>query len=258
MFLEQVILRKREELSLKKNLFSLRELQKRVRDLPPPRNFQKGITSAKPLALIAEIKRASPSAGWIQKEANIAQIAQAYAAAGAAAISVLTESGYFHGSLFDLPLINKNISLPILQKDFFLDPFQIYEGRNLGADAILLIVKILSSDKLKELMEVAQEMDLGILVEIHDEEDLEKIDGLPIPLLGINNRNLKDLTVDLKTTFRLLKKISHSCPIISESGIKFREDVLTLQQAGVQGILVGEILMRSPQPSLKIKELLGL
>jgi len=258
MFLEQAIRRKREELSLKKNLFSLGELQKRVRDLPPPRNFQESIAHAKPLALIAEIKRASPSAGWIQKEANIMQIARAYEAAGAAAISVLTESQYFHGSLFDLPLINQSISLPILQKDFFLDPFQIYEGRNLGADAILLIVRILSSDQLKELMEVAKEMDLGILVEIHDEEDLEKIDGLAIPLLGINNRNLKDLTVDLKTTFHLLKKISHSCPIISESGIKSREDVVVLQQAGVQGILVGEILMRSAQPALKIKELLGL
>lgn len=258
MFLDQVILRKKEELRLKKNLFSLKEIQKRGRNLPPPRDFQGRITSAVPLALIAEIKRASPAAGWIQKDANITQIAQEYEAAGATAISVLTESRYFQGSLSDLPLIKKNTSLPVLQKDFFLDPLQIYEARNLGADAILLIASILTLEQLKELMGIAQELALGILVEIHDEEDWKKIEGLSIPLLGINNRNLKDLTVDLRTTFRLLKIISQPCSIISESGIKSREDVINLKQAGVQGILVGETLMRSPHPGLKIKELLGL
>lgn len=258
MFLQQVISRKKAELALKKNLFSLAELQRRIKDLPPPRDFYRSLSQRKPLALIAEIKRASPSAGWINKNADILRMAKEYELGGAAAISVLTEGNFFQGALHDLRLLSKATSLPLLQKDFILDPFQIYEGRSLGADAVLFIVKILERSLLTELIELTQEQGLGCLVEVHDEEDLEKISGLAIPLIGINNRNLQDLTVNLETTFNLLKKIQGQRQIISESGIKNRSEVISLAQAGVQGILVGEVLMRSPQPSLKIKELLGL
>lgn len=257
MFLQQVISRKKAEIAWKKNLISLSELQKRIKDLPPPREFYKSISQKKPLALIAEIKRASPAGGWINKDVDIFRMVKEYELGGAAAISVLTEGNFFQGALPDLHLVSKVTSLPLLQKDFIFDPFQIYEGRSLGADAILLIAKILDQPLLRELLAIAKDQGMGTLVEIHDEEDWEKIKGLPIPLLGINNRNLQDLTVNLATSFRLLKKIQSDSLLISESGIKNREDVLNLRQAGVHGILVGEVLMRSPHPALKIKELLG-
>lgn len=257
MFWQRVISRKRAELALKKNLFSLSELRRRIRDLPPTREFYNSISQNKPIALIAEIKRASPSAGWINKDADILNIAREYELGGAAAISVLTEASFFQGTTHDLRLLRKSISLPLLQKDFIFDSFQIYEGRNLGADAVLLIAKILDHQQLRELIELTHELGMGFLLEVHDEEDVQKISGLTIPILGINNRNLDDLSVNLETTFSLLKKISGDSLIISESGIKNRGDVISLTQAGVRGILVGEVLMRSLHPALKIKELLG-
>lgn len=257
MFLQQVIFRKKAELALKKSLFSLSELRRRIRDLPPPRDFFNSISRHEPLALIAEIKRASPSAGWINKEADILNLAKEYELGGAAAISVLTEESFFQGNLSDLRLLRKTTSLPLLQKDFIFDPFQIYEGRSLGADAVLFIVKILEQHLLRELIELTKEQGMGFLAEVHDEEDLNKISGFDLPLLGINNRDLQDLSVNLDVTFCLLKKISWQTLIISESGIKNRDDVINLARAGVRGILVGEVLMRSRHPSLKIKELLG-
>ncbi len=258
MFLTKIIEHKQALLALKKNLFTLSELQKRAKDLPPPQGFHKALSLKKPLALIAEIKRASPSAGWINKEVDIWRIAKEYELGGAAAISVLTEENYFGGSLSDLPLLKKVTTLPLLQKDFIIDPFQIYEGRALGADAVLLIVKILTPPLLRELIELTKELGMGSLVEVHDEEDLEKVSDLRPPFWGINNRNLQDLSVNLETTFNLIKKIPGPSQIISESGIKSRADVINLLQAGVGGILVGEVLMRSSSPSLKIKELLSL
>jgi len=145
-----------------------------------------------------------------------------------------------------------------LQKDFIIDPFQIYEGRVTGADAVLLIAAMLAPDQLREFAELARGLGLVPLVEVHDEEDLKKISGLDLPLIGINNRNLKTLGVDLETTFRLFGRIRPGTVVISESGIRNREDVKRLEQAGVKGILVGEVLMRSPDPATKIRELLDL
>lgn len=257
MFLSRVISRKKEEVALKKNLLSLSELKNRIKDLPPPLDFYGSISGHSPMALIAEIKRASPSAGWINKDADILRMAKEYEEGGAVAISVLTEGNFFRGTLPDLRLLSKAIKLPILQKDFIIDPWQIYEGRSLGADAVLLIVKILDRSLLVELIELAKEQGMGSLVEVHGEEDLEKISGLSIAIIGINNRNLQDLSVNLETTFTLLKKIPQTSLIISESGITNRAEVISLAQAGVHGILVGEILMRSLHPASKIKELLG-
>ncbi len=256
MFLEKVGAIKREEVDRRKASVSLEEMKERVSGLPSPRNLLESILKNGPMALIAEIKQASPSAGLIREQADIRRIACAYQAAGACAVSVLTEAHFFRGELSHLRQVKDVVSVPLLQKDFIIDPFQIYEGRVTGADAVLLIAAMLAPDQLREFAELARGLGLVPLVEVHDEEDLKKISGLDLPLIGINNRNLKTLGVDLDTTFRLLERIRPGTVVISESGIRNREDVKRLEQAGVKGILVGEVLMRSPDPAQKIRDLL--
>jgi indole-3-glycerol phosphate synthase len=258
MFLDKMAAIKREEVDRRKASVSLEEMEKKVSSLPPPRDLLESISKNGPMALIAEIKQASPSAGIIREQADIRRIAGAYQTAGACAISVLTEAHFFHGELSHLRQVKDAVSVPVLQKDFIIDPFQIYEGRAAGADAVLLIAAMLSSDQLGEFAELARRLALVPLVEVHDEEDLTKISSLDLPLIGINNRNLKTLGVDLETTFRLFGRIRPGTVVISESGIKNHEDVTRLQEAGVRGILVGEVLMRSPDPAAKIRELLDL
>ena len=258
MFLEKVGAIQREEVDRRKASVSLEEMKERVSGLPSPRNLLESILKNGPMALIAEIKQASPSAGVIQERADIRRIAGAYQATGACAISVLTEAHFFHGELSHLRQVKDVVSIPVLQKDFIIDPFQIYEGRVAGADAVLLIAAMLSPDQLREFAELARGLGLVPLVEVHDEEDLKKISGLDLPLIGINNRNLKTLMVDLETTFRLFGRIRPGTVVVSESGIKNRQDVNRLQEAGVRGILVGEVLMRAPDPDAKIRELLDL
>jgi len=258
MFLEKVGAIQREEVDRRKASVSLEEMKERVSGLPSPRNLLESILKNGPMALIAEIKQASPSAGVIQERADIRRIAGAYQATGACAISVLTEAHFFHGELSHLRQVKDVVSVPVLQKDFIIDPFQIYEGRVAGADAVLLIAAMLSPDQLREFAELARGLGLVPLVEVHDEEDLKKISGLDLPLIGINNRNLKTLMVDLETTFRLFGRIRPGTVVVSESGIKNRQDVNRLQEAGVRGILVGEVLMRAPDPDAKIRELLDL
>ena len=258
MFLEKVGAIQREEVDRRKASVSLPEMKERVSGLPSPRNLLESILKNGPMALIAEIKQASPSAGLIREQADIRRIACAYQAAGACAVSVLTEAHFFRGELSHLRQVKDVVSVPVLQKDFIIDPFQIYEGRVTGADAVLLIAAMLAPVQLREFAELARGLGLVPLVEVHDEEDLKKISGLDLPLIGINNRNLKTLGVDLETTFRLFGRIRPGSVVISESGIKSREDVKRLQQAGVKAILVGEVLMRAPDPATKIRELLDL
>ena len=258
MFLDKVAAIKRKEVDRRKASVSLEEMKEMASGLPSPGNLLESISKNGPMALIAEIKQASPSAGVIQERANIRRIAGAYQEAGACAISVLTEAHFFHGELSHLRQAKDVVSVPVLQKDFIIDPFQIYEGRAAGADAVLLIAAMLSLDQLMEFAGLARNLGLVPLAEVHDEEDLVKISGLDLPLIGINNRNLKTLGVDLETTFRLLGRIPPGTIVISESGIRNREDVKRLQGAGVRGILVGEVLMRTPDPAAKIRELLGL
>ena len=258
MFLEKVIARKREEINRRKTSSSLKEMKEMVSDLPSPRDLTASISKNGPMALIAEIKKASPSAGIIRESADMGRIACAYQAGGASAISVLTEAHFFQGALSHLRQVKEAVSLPVLQKDFVIDPFQIYEGRMAGADAILLIAAILDPRQLREFAELAGGLGLVPLVEIHDEEDLKKISGLDLALIGINNRNLKTLEVNLETTFGLIERVCPGATVISESGITNRNDVKRLQEAGAKGILVGEVLMRAPDPAFKIRELLGL
>jgi len=258
MFLEKMVAIKREEIIRRKTPSSLGELKEKAENLPPPRDFERAIMQNGSLALIAEIKKASPSAGVIRWEADIPKMAREYERGGACAISVLTEPNFFDGDLSYLTMVKETVALPILQKDFVVDPLQVYEGRTAGADAILLIATVLSGTELAEFVKLARSLGLFPLVEVHDEEDLEKISGIDLPLLGINNRNLKTLEVNLETTERLAKRVPRGMKLISESGIRDRWDVERLEKSGVKGILVGEVLMRASDPASKIRELLNL
>jgi indole-3-glycerol phosphate synthase len=256
MFLEKIVEVKKEEIQRKKTQFRQRELEEMIPSLPLPRNFMDSISQHLPIAVIAEIKRASPSLGMINENVDILQFAREYEKGGASVISVLTEARFFKGDLSYLHLVKKETSLPILQKDFILDPFQIYEGRVSGADAILLIAALLDQEQLKDFVDLTRNLHMIPLVEIHNEDDLQKISSLNLPLLGVNNRDLRTFEVDLRTTLRLKKEIPSTVKVISESGIKSPQDVRLLKEAGVHGILVGEILMRSSDPASKIRELL--
>lgn len=257
MFLEKIVEAKREEIRRKKTPFRQRELEEIIPSLPLPRDVMDSISQHSPIAVIAEIKRASPSLGMINENVDTLQFAREYEDGGASVISILTETHFFKGDLSYLHLVKKETSLPILQKDFILDPFQIYEGRASGADAILLIAALLDREQLNDFVDLARNLHMIPWVEIHNEDDLQKISSLNLPLLGVNNRDLRTFEVDLRTTLRLKKEIPSTVKVISESGIKSPQDVRLLKEAGVHGILVGEILMRSPDPASKIRELLG-
>ncbi|MEA3368868.1 MAG: indole-3-glycerol phosphate synthase TrpC [Candidatus Ratteibacteria bacterium] len=233
------------------------ELQKRCQNSPPVRSFQKALITSPTIALIGEIKKASPSAGLIREDFSPLKLAKIYLENGARALSVLTEEKFFQGKLDYLLKIRGKIELPLLRKDFIIDEYQVFESRFFGADAILLIVSVLSDEKINRLFRLARESGMEVIVEIHSEEDWRRISSLPAKLIGINNRNLKTLTTDLSTTFKLAPFISKNQVVISESGIKTREDVLNLEKAGVKGILVGETIMGSRDAAQKIRYLLG-
>lgn len=256
MFLEKIAAIKREELKQRKSARKEAQMKEEVRRLPPPRDFLGAIVKSPSLALIAEVKQASPSAGVIRKAVDLGGIAREYEAAGAAAVSVLTEGRFFAGQLGHLGEVRGQTSLPLLQKDFIIDPFQIYEGRLAGADAVLLISVLLEREQIGEFAGLAGDLGMAALVEVHGDEDLEKISVLRPPLIGINNRDLHTLKVTLETTLKLIGKVPQGAAVVSESGIHSRKDVETVQRAGVKGILVGEALMRAADPAAKIRELL--
>jgi indole-3-glycerol phosphate synthase len=257
MFLEKIVKMKREEIEARKTPRREKELQERVALPPAPRDFMGSILRHGPMALVAEIKRASPSLGTLREDMDPRQMAHHYERGGASAISVLTESHLFKGDLSFLHAVKEETALPVLQKDFIIDAFQIYEGRASGADAVLLIASLLEQGQLKDFAHLVMALQMVPLVEVHDEIDLEKALTLHLPLLGINNRNLRTFEVDVGTTLRLKKNIPSGIKVISESGIKSSHEVRLLKEAGVDGILVGEILVRSPDPVSKIKELLA-
>ncbi len=234
-------------------------------DAGRPRNFFTALTK-KPrrlVNLVAEIKRASPSAGVICEDFDPPEIARRYAAAGADAISVLTDEKYFRGSLDYIRAVREAVSLPVLRKDFIIDPVQVYESRAAGADAILLIAAAIPVGRLADLMILAAELKMTSLVEVHNADELLQVRsmiGFPrggYSLLGINNRDLTTFKVDINTTVRLTPLAGKSVPIVSESGIKTRGDVETLRAAGVGAVLVGETLMRAEDISVEINNLLG-
>jgi indole-3-glycerol phosphate synthase len=206
-------------------------------------------------SVVAEHKRRSPSAGTIRDGASCAEIVTAYDRGGAAAISILTEEEHFGGSLADLREGRAATELPILRKDFTIDPYQLYEAKVAGADGVLLVVGSLEQRDLASLYAQARELDLDALVEIHDDEELERALELDCDVIGINNRNLADFSVDIQRTFDLLADVPAGKVVVSESGIHHRGQIEELEQVGVDAVLVGEVLMRAPDPESAVREL---
>ena len=207
------------------------------------------------LAVIAEFKRGSPSAGAIDPDADVAEVVTAYERGGAAAISVLTDEHHFHGSLADLKDARAASGLPILRKDFIVDPYQLWEAVLAGADATLLIVAALADEDLRLLFEEASALDLDCLIEVHDEADLERALALDPDVVGINNRNLKDLQVDVETAAELITDVPAGITVVAESGYSNREQIEELDRIGVDAVLIGETLMRCEDPEALVREL---
>ncbi|MEX0744832.1 MAG: indole-3-glycerol phosphate synthase TrpC [Phycisphaeraceae bacterium] len=263
--LAEIVAHKRTEVARAQQGVPVEQIRQQAEQSPSPRNFFAAVTRPKgELRVIAEIKKASPSAGLIRADFDPVALARAYQDAGAAAISCLTDEKYFQGSLDHIAQIKEAVSLPVLRKDFIIDPYQVYEARAAGADAILLIAECLGEAELLDLLILAHSLKLTTLIEVHEVEQLLKIRphvGFPHPaytLLGINNRDLKSMTTDLGHTFRLLGMVEESDIdiLVSESGIKTRDDVRRLADAGVHRILVGEHLMRQPDPGAALRELM--
>jgi indole-3-glycerol phosphate synthase len=233
------------------------EVRARARDAAPTRGFARALRSPGTVRVLAEIKRRSPSAGPIRADADPAAIAAEYQAGGAAALSVLTDREYFDGSLAALAAARGAVDLPLLRKDFIIDPLQIWEARAAGADAILLIVRILTDDQLAELSGLAAELGLDALVEVHDREELARALGSGAVVVGINNRDLKTFTTDLALSLDVAPTVDPAITLVAESGIRSADDVRRLGQAGVDAVLVGESLMRQPDVRVAVAELAG-
>jgi len=257
MILDQIVADNLEELESRKRRFPLKELQRVALEQPTPLDFASALRGAR-VQLIAEVKKASPSWGVIRSDFNPAEIAQTYASNGASAISVLTEAKYFQGSLDHLRDIRNALRnrLPLLRKDFIHDPYQIYESRAYGADSLLLIVAILSPEKLQELFWLSHELGMSCLVEVHNEAELEIALNSGAKVIGINNRDLNTFDVDPTTTKRLRPLIPQDKIVVSESGIKDRGDMKKLKKWGADAVLIGESLMSAPNIAAKMKELL--
>lgn len=261
--LVQIIRDKVQEVQTRKKEITIEALRDKAEKLPKCRNFYKAVTKSNPMGLnvIAEVKKASPSAGLIRKDFNPVTIAQTYEQCGADAISVLTDEKYFQGSLAYLTAVKEAVSLPVLRKDFIIDPYQVYEARAAGADAILLIAEALPSGLLMDLVIAANELTLTVLLEVHDADFLLKVRSmLDFPqkhytVLGINNRNLNTMKVDINTTSRLSELVEDKRQLVAESGIKTRQDVEKLIRLGVGAVLIGETLCASFDIRAKFNEL---
>jgi indole-3-glycerol phosphate synthase len=257
--LSEILATKRTEVAFLKERTPLQVLQEQLQTAPPTRDFRAALATAHGTALIAEVKKASPSKGVIRENFDAVEIAQTYAANGATCLSVLTDEKYFQGKLEYLQKIRAVVPTPILRKDFIVDPWQIPQSRVAGADAILLIVAALCPQDLRGMIKMAAECDLAALVEVHDAEEMQEALDAGADLIGINNRNLHTFRTSLSVTLDLLPTLppDPNRLIVSESGIFTREDVETLQTAGVHAILVGESLMREADIGAKVRALLG-
>ena len=263
-FLDKIIQHKRLEVSQRKQQVPVERLKDTIAALPRPRNFFNAVTGRGRynVNLIAEVKKASPSAGVIRPDFDPVQIAEAYAAAGAAALSVLTDERFFQGKLEYIPAVRNRVSLPVLRKDFVIDPYQVYEARAAGADAVLLIAECLETSEMIDLQILATEINLTCLIEVHDLDNLmrvrDRVIGFPhrsYSLLGINNRDLRTFKTDLGTTLRMAELVEDRSVLVSESGIHTRQDLEKLADAGIRAVLIGESLMRSDDIGGKVAEL---
>lgn len=261
--LDKIIEDKKAEVKLRSKQRSLEQLKAEVASMPKCRNFYKAVTkrSGRGLNVIAEVKKASPSAGVIREDFDAVTIAQIYQKCGADAISVLTDEKYFQGRLEYIKQIKEAVDLPILRKDFIIDKWQVYESRAAGADAILLIAEALTPGEMMDLMIAASELTLTVLLEVHEADMLMQVRsliGFPkkgYSVLGINNRNLATMEVDLKTTGRLAELVDEKKELVAESGIKTRADVEKLKSVGIGAVLVGQVLCENTDIEKKFKEL---
>ncbi|MFK7977778.1 MAG: indole-3-glycerol phosphate synthase TrpC [Halioglobus sp.] len=256
--LRRILARKAEEVAQRSRSVSLGNLESRITEQTAPRGFAaelaRNVTAGSP-AVIAEVKKASPSKGVIREDFQPAQIAGSYSDGGACCLSVLTDIDFFQGADEYLQSARAACALPVLRKDFTVDPYQVVEARAIGADAILLIVAALEDSQMIELSDAAGEVGLDVLVEVHNRDELERSLALPTPLIGVNNRDLHTFDTALETTLDLLEHIPDDRMVITESGIHTEKDVSKMLENNVLAFLVGEAFMRSPEPGERLKEL---
>ena len=256
--LKKILARKVEEIRDRSARVALAELSSRAHDAPPTRAFAAALEGKIEDGLpgvIAEIKKASPSKGVMRPDFDPAAIARSYAANGAACLSVLTDADFFQGSEAFLAAARGACELPVLRKDFTIDPYQVYEARAIGADCILLIVAAVGDAALVELALLAAELGLDVLVEVHDEEELERALAIPAPLIGVNNRDLRTFETTIETTLRLAPSIPYDRLLVTESGIRTHDDVARLRAEGIEAFLVGETFMRADDPGAALAKL---
>jgi len=258
MILDEIVFNKRQEVTALKLHLSGRPLLEMMKGLPKTRDFSQALRKGK-FSLIAEIKRASPSAGIIRRELNPLSLAKAYEEGGAAAISVLTDEKYFQGKLEDLKAAKESTTVPVLRKDFIIDEAQIYESRMAGADALLLIARILDQVTLNAFIKLTEKLGMQALVEVHNADELKRALATGAKFIGINNRDLDTLEVDLQNTLHLLNEFPEVKKklVIAESGINSRDELRALKEAGADGVLMGESLLKSGNACAKIRELLS-
>jgi len=260
MILDKIVQQKRKEITEEKSLLPFDELKNQLKIKDFVKNsfiakIESDITK-KNIAIIAEVKKASPSKGVIREDFDHLQIAKIYENSGASCISVLTDEKFFQGSKKYLTQIKKEVNLPLIRKDFIIDPYQIYQAKLIGADCILLIMSILSEEEAIKLEQIAIENELDILVEIHNEEELQKALKLQTKLIGINNRNLKNMTIDINNSINLSKKIPNDKIIVCESGISSKEDIKLMQKHNINCFLIGEFFMRQKDIGSKLCQFL--
>ena len=259
--LERILARKREELEAARAAVPLAQMRQRAASAPPPRDFvgalRAKIAAGRP-AVIAEIKKASPSKGLLRADFDPAAIARSYQAGGAACLSVLTDRDFFQGSHEHLAQARSACALPVLRKDFITEPYQVFESRALGADCILLIVAALARQDMQGLEAAAASLGMAVLVEVHDAAELDAALALQTPLLGINNRNLRTFETRLETTLDLLARVPPGKTVVTESGIHAPADVARMRARSVNAFLVGEALMRAPDPGAQLGQLFGI
>ena len=256
--LDRILAKKAEEIAAAQAARPRQAIEADARAAPPARDFEgalRAAIAAGHAAVIAEIKKASPSRGVIRKDFDPAAIAASYARAGAACLSVLTDRTFFQGAPEYLTAARAACALPALRKEFIVDPYQVAESRALGADAILLIVAALDDARLAALATQARDLGMAVLVEVHDERELDRALALPSAILGINNRNLRDFSVSLQTTIALLPRIPEGRLVVTESGILAQRDVAQMKRHGVHAFLVGEAFMRAPDPGAALSQL---
>jgi indole-3-glycerol phosphate synthase len=255
--LDEIVATKRREIAETRQRVSLAEMERQLRSAPPVRDFRAALEAAPGMAVIAEVKRASPSAGLIREDFDPVAIARIYEQNGASCISVLTDAPYFQGRLDYLRAVRQAVGVPVLRKDFLLDDYQIVEARCAGADAVLLIAEILDDASLRQLLGETRRLGMQALVELYDAENLPRVIEAGAKLVGVNNRDLRSFVTRLEHTLDLASHLPAECCLVSESGIRTHEDIKRLQTAGVRAVLVGETLMRAPDIGAQLRELLG-